>query len=54
MDIFGWGCGVVNLMPLAYTNPGMGGTPYNGLYGEAPSERGIFIMSQVYKRVGIS
>ena len=31
-----------------------GGTPYNGLYGEAPPERGTFFMLQVYKRVGIS
>ena len=33
---------------------GGGGTPYNGLYGEAPSERGTFFRLQVYKRVGIS
>ena len=31
-----------------------GGTPYNGLYGEAPPERGIFFRLQVYKGVGIS
>jgi len=31
-----------------------GGTPYNGLYGEAPPERGTFSRLQVYKRVGIS
>ena len=30
------------------------GTPYNGLYGEAPPERGTFFRLQVYKRVGIS
>ena len=35
-------------------NPGGGGTPYNGLYGEAPPERGAFFRLQVYKRVGIS
>ena len=29
------------------------GTPYNGLYGEAPPERGTFFRPQVYKRVGI-
>ena len=29
------------------------GTPYNGLYGEAPPERGIFFRRQVYERVGI-
>ena len=33
--------------------PGGGGTPYNGLYGEAPPERGTFFKLQVYKRVGI-
>ena len=31
-----------------------GATPYNGLYGEAPPERGTFFRLQVYKRVGIS
>ncbi len=31
-----------------------GGTPYNGLYGEAPPERGTFFTLQVYKRVEIS
>ena len=40
---------------LSDTNPpGGGGTPYNGLYGEAPPERGTFFRLQVYKRVGIS
>ena len=29
-----------------------GGTPYNGLYGEAPPKRGTFFRLQVYKRVG--
>ena len=29
-------------------------TPYVGLYGEAPPERGTFFRRQVYKRVGIS
>ena len=33
--------------------PGGGGTPYNGLYGKAPPERGTFFRLQVYKRVGI-
>ena len=33
---------------------GGGGTPYNGLHGEAPPERGTFFRFQVYKRVGIS
>ena len=36
------------------TPGGGGGTPYNGLYGEAPPERGTFFSLQVYKRVGIS
>ena len=31
-----------------------GGTPYNGLHGEAPPERDIFFRLVVYKRVGIS
>ena len=30
------------------------GTPYNGLYGEAPPKRGTFFRLQVYERVGIS
>ena len=30
-----------------------GDTPYNGLYGEAPPERGTFFRLQVYERVGI-
>ena len=33
---------------------GGGGTPDNGLYGEASPERGTFFGHQVYKRVGIS
>ena len=31
-----------------------GDTPYDGLYGEAPPERGIFFRLQVYERVGVS
>ena len=31
-----------------------GGTPYDGLHGKAPPERGIFFRLQVYERVGIS
>ena len=30
-----------------------GRTPYNGLYWEAPPERGTFFRLQVYERVGI-
>ena len=29
------------------------GTPYDGLYREAPPERGTFFRLQVYERVGI-
>ena len=32
---------------------GGGGTAYDGLYGEAQPERGIFFRLQVYERVGI-
>ena len=32
----------------------MGGTPYDGLYGEVPPERSIFFRLQEYERVGIS
>ena len=32
----------------------MGGTPYDGLYREAPPERGIIFGLQVYESVGIS
>lgn len=35
-----------------YTYPR--GIPYNGLYGEAPPERGTSLRFQVYERVGIS
>ena len=30
------------------------GTPYNGVYGEAPPKRGTFFTLQVNERVGIS
>ena len=33
---------------------GGGGTSYDGLYGEAPLERGTFLRPPVYERVGIS
>ena len=37
-------------------HPGGGGegTPYDGLYGEAPPERGTCCRLQVHERVGIS
>ena len=31
----------------------MGYSQYNGLYGEAPPERGVFFRLQVYERVGV-
>ena len=42
-------------MPRVGWGGGGGGcTPYIGLYGEAPPERGTFFRLQVYERVGIS
>ena len=35
------------------TDPGGRGTPYNGLYREAPPEKGTIFGLQVYARVGI-
>ena len=35
------------------TSRGEGGTPYDGLYGEVPPERGTFFRPQVYDRVGL-
>ena len=32
---------------------GGGVTPYNGLCGEAPTERGTFFLFQVYERIGL-
>ena len=40
--------------PCANPGGGGGGTPYNGLYGEAPPGKGTFFRPQVYERVGIS
>ena len=37
-----------------YAGGGGGVTPYNGLYGGSPPERGTFLRLQVYTRVGIS
>ena len=41
---------------LSWFEPGGGGegTPYDGQYGAASPERGIFFRLQVYERVGIS
>ena len=44
---------VVERLSSVHT-PGEGGTPYNGLYGEAPPEGVLFFRLQVYERVGIS
>ena len=33
---------------------GGGGSSYDGLYGQAPLERGIFLRLPLYERVGIS
>ena len=43
----------VHILHVSYPGGGGGGTPYNGLYGEAPPERGTFFRLQVYERVGI-
>ena len=40
-------------LPIFPLRRGGGATPYYGLYGEAPPERGPIFMLQVYKRVGI-
>ena len=41
-----WACVRPESYRNASENPG-GGTPYNGLYGEAPPERGTFFRLQV-------
>ena len=45
--------GLSNISDTHLNVPG-GGTPHNGLYGEAQPERDTFLRLQVYKRVGIS
>ena len=41
--------------PTPQEDPGReGSTPYNGLYGDAPPERGTLLRLEVYKRIGIS
>ena len=42
------------LVSVKYQGPVSTSTLYNGLYGEAPPERGTFFTLQVYERVGIS
>ena len=44
--------GARNGLLVALFTPG--GTPHNGLYGQAPCERGTFFRLQVYTRVEIS
>ena len=41
---------IINQPILAMTNSGS--APYNGLYGEASPERGIYFRLQVYERAG--
>ena len=41
------------LLILYYQANIRGGTPYNGLYGEVPPERGTFFRLKVDERVGI-
>ena len=47
-----------NYLPAGILNlargGGGGGTPYNGLYGEAPPQRGTLFRLEVCDRVGIS
>ena len=43
--------GIFHYLPLG--GAGGGNTQYNGLYGEAPPERGTFFRLQVYDREGI-
>ena len=39
---------------MSRTWGGGGDTPYEGLYGETPPERGLFFRLQVYERMGMS
>ena len=43
----------VNYVRVVMARSGWGGHSYNGLYGEAPPERGTFFILEVHKRVGI-
>ena len=48
-------CYVVIVEPIKVSQVvGVGGTLYNGQYGEALPEKGAFLRLRVYKRVGIS
>ena len=44
----------LGLYCISLNEPGGEGTPYNGLYREAPPKRGTLFRLEVYKRVGIS
>ena len=44
----------ISIKAIYVPGGGGGGTPYNGLYREAPPERGTFFRLQGYERVGIS
>ena len=45
---------IIRLLNLLVVAWGVGGTPYDSLYGGAPPKRSIFFRLQVYERVGIS
>ena len=44
---------VLKITPTTPGGGGGGGTLYNGLYREAPPERGTFFRLEIYKKVGI-
>ena len=46
--------GINGSLPEVGGGGGGGGTPYNGLYGEAPPERGTLFRLEVHKRVRIA
>ena len=47
-------CGPCNCVPTPLPGEGEEVTPYNGLYGEAPPQRGTFFSLQVNEMLGIS
>ena len=51
--IFIWTCGPCNCVATLPPPPPGRVTPYNGLYGEAPTEQGTFFSLQVNEMVGI-
>ena len=44
---------MIRLICVKLPGRGEGGTPYDGLKGDTPPERGTVFMLQVYERVGI-